>query len=128
VSLLDRLVEVADIPASTPRFSHLTVTPQTDLSGFLHHCNTRYDWLVRPCSAGTFTLQETPSFAWRTNGARYPRVGVTRERRFAGTNFKPHKLLENAATPTSRVHAVLGGALIVGFTSRKILMDLRMPR
>ena len=34
----------------------------------LNNCNTRYEWLVRPYSAGTFTLQETPSFAWRTNG------------------------------------------------------------
>jgi len=33
----------------------------------LNNCNTRYEWLVRPYSAGTFTLQETPSFAWRTN-------------------------------------------------------------
>jgi hypothetical protein len=33
-----------------------------------NNCNTRYEWLVRPYSAGTFTLQETPSFAWRTNG------------------------------------------------------------
>ena len=41
------------------------------------------------------------------NGLRYPLVGGTRQRRFAGTSFKPHKVLENAATPTSRVHAVL---------------------
>jgi len=41
------------------------------------------------------------------NGWRYPLVGGTRERYFAGTNSKPRKLLENAATPTSRVHAVL---------------------
>jgi len=34
----------------------------------LNNCNTRYEWLVRPYSTGTFTLQETPSFAWRTNG------------------------------------------------------------
>jgi hypothetical protein len=27
-----------------------------------------YEWLVRPYSPGTFTLQETPSFPWRTNG------------------------------------------------------------
>jgi len=33
----------------------------------LRSCNTRYEWLVRPYSAGTCTLQETPSFAWRTN-------------------------------------------------------------
>ena len=39
---------------------------------------------------------------------RYPLVGGTRPRRFDGTNFEPRKLLENAQTPTSRVHAVLG--------------------
>jgi len=44
---------------------------------------------------------------------RYPRVGGTREHRFAGTNCKPRKLLENAQTPTRRVHAVLGGVLDV---------------
>jgi hypothetical protein len=43
------------------------------------------------------------------NGERYPRGGGTRQRHFAGTNFKPRKLPENAATPTRRVHAVLGG-------------------
>jgi len=42
------------------------------------------------------------------NGLRYPRVGGRRERHFAGTSFEPRKRLENAATPTRRVHAVLG--------------------
>jgi len=42
------------------------------------------------------------------NGSRYLLVGGTRQRHFAGTSFKPRKLLENAQTPTSRVHAVLG--------------------
>jgi hypothetical protein len=42
------------------------------------------------------------------NGWRYRLVGGTRERHFAGTHFKPRKELENAQTPTSRVHAVLG--------------------
>jgi len=42
------------------------------------------------------------------NGWRYPLVGGTRQHRFAGTNFKPRKQPENAQTPTSRVHAVLG--------------------
>ena len=42
------------------------------------------------------------------NGWRYPLVGGTRERHFDGTSFKPRKLLKNAQTPTSRVHAVLG--------------------
>jgi len=45
----------------------------------------------------------------QANGSRYPLVGGTRQRHFAGTSFQPHKLLENAATPTRRVHAVLGG-------------------
>jgi len=39
-------------------------------------------------------------------------VGGTRQRRFAGTSFKPKKLLENAQTPTSRVHAVLARFLL----------------
>jgi len=43
------------------------------------------------------------------NGERYPRVGGVRQRRFDGANSKPCKRLENAATPTRRVHAVLGG-------------------
>jgi len=43
------------------------------------------------------------------NGVRYPLVGGTRQHHFDGTNFKPRKVLENAPTPTSRVHAVLGG-------------------
>ena len=42
------------------------------------------------------------------NGLRYPRVGGTRERHFDGTSFEPRKPSENAATPTRRVHAVLG--------------------
>ena len=42
------------------------------------------------------------------NGLRYRLVGGTRERHFAGTSLKPRKLLENAQSPTSRVHAVLG--------------------
>jgi len=34
----------------------------------LYNCNTRYELLVRLYSPGTSTLEETPSFAWRTNG------------------------------------------------------------
>jgi hypothetical protein len=47
----------------------------------------------------------------RANGERYRLVGGTRQRHFAGINFKPRKVPENAATPTSRVHALLGGSL-----------------
>ena len=49
------------------------------------------------------------------NGLRYPRVGRTRERRFGGTNSKTQKLPENAARPTRRVHAVLGGFVQTNF-------------
>jgi hypothetical protein len=47
-------------------------------------------------------------FSSAPNGWRYPLVGGIRQRPFAGTNLKPRKVLENAQTPTSRVHAVLG--------------------
>ena len=40
------------------------------------------------------------------NGLRYPLVGGTRQHHFNGTNSKPHKLPENARTPTSRVHPI----------------------
>ena len=46
------------------------------------------------------------------NGERYPLVGGTRLRRFDGTHSKPRKGLENAQTPTSRVHAVLGAGFL----------------
>ena len=45
---------------------------------------------------------------WRANGWRYPLVGGTRQRHFTGTNLKLRKVPENAQTPTSRVHALLG--------------------
>jgi hypothetical protein len=45
------------------------------------------------------------------NGLRYPLVDGRRQRRFAGTSFRTRELPKNAATPTSRVHAVLGGFL-----------------
>jgi len=48
----------------------------------------------------------------QANGVRYPLVGGTRQRRFAGTSFEPSILPENAATPTSRVHAVLGSVIV----------------
>jgi len=49
------------------------------------------------------------------NGLRYRLVGGMRQRYFAGANSKPRKVPENARTPTSRVHAVLGAVLILGF-------------
>jgi hypothetical protein len=39
---------------------------------------------------------------------RYLLVGGTRQRDFGGIHFEPRKVLKNAQTPTSQVHAVLG--------------------
>ena len=52
-------------------------------------------------------------FSEAPNGLRYRQVGGTRQRYFDGINFKPHKVPENAQTPTSRVHAVLGSDLLI---------------
>src|SRR6266540_649356 len=43
-----------------------------------------------------------------TQRCALPAGGRDETTRFDGTNLKPRKLPENAATPTSRVHAVLG--------------------
>ncbi len=37
--------------------------------------NTRDGWLATPYPTGTFTLQEAPSFAWRTNAHNKPLRG-----------------------------------------------------
>jgi hypothetical protein len=55
------------------------------------------------------------------NGLRYPRVGGTRQRHFNGMNSKPRKQLENAASPTRRVHAVLGAGFLIGTISSDIV-------
>ena len=76
---------------------------------------------VKPEDQGTFfqdflglsgylcSVPEMLRTTMKPNGSRYPLVGETGQRHFAGTSFKPHKLPENAQTPTSRVHALLGG-------------------
>jgi len=70
------------------------------------------------CHLDLFTMSNF-QVSWdsdgQPNGLRYPRVGGTRQRHFAGTNLKPRNLPENAATPTRRVHAVLG-ALVLSVT------------
>ena len=50
-------------PMSFPVYASVRIVQTSVL---LYDCNTRYEWLVRPYSPGTFTLEETPSFAWRT--------------------------------------------------------------
>jgi hypothetical protein len=65
--------------------------------------------------------QQNKLMLMQPNGLRYPRVGGTRERHFAGTNFKPHNLLENAATPTRRVHAVLAGFRLLILNPKEII-------
>jgi hypothetical protein len=48
-------------------------------------------------------------------------VGGTRQRHFDGTNLKPRKLPENAQTPTSRVHALLGGDNVTSFIKTNMI-------
>ena len=43
------------------------------------------------------------------NGLRYPQVGGCGQGSLYGKMFRCRKLLENGQTPTSQVHAVLGG-------------------
>jgi hypothetical protein len=63
----------------------IRVIPKLHISLPPSLCNTRYEWLVRPYSAGTFTPQEAPSFAWRTNESVHRaaalRNGSTEKRR-----------------------------------------------
>ena len=61
--------------------------------------------------------------SYQPNGLRYPLVGGTRSRHFDGTSFKPRKLPENAQSPTSRVHAVLGGAQGVALPIWQTMID-----
>jgi len=51
---------------------------RSGLSSLLLSCNTRYEWLVKPYSTGTFTRPEAPSFAWRTNDVHQPRSRLAR--------------------------------------------------
>ncbi len=57
------------------------------------------------------------SCVMQPNGVRYLLVGEMRQRHFDGTSSKPRKRPENAQTPTSRVHALLGciGATLIDF-------------
>jgi hypothetical protein len=69
-----------------------------------------------PCGKSNGCLQKLLNNSEAPKGWRYPLVDGTRQRRFAGTNFKPNKLLENAQTPTSWVHGVLGAFLPLTYT------------
>src|SRR5258705_13434211 len=61
-----------------------------------HGCNTRYDWLVRPYSTGTFTQLETPSFSWRSSEM------------FIATGIHPKNLAPLGAKLGSRTFAEAG--------------------
>ena len=56
----------------------------------------------------------------KANGVRYPLVGGTRQRYFAGTNSKPHKLPENAQTPTTMAPMLFGDRVHPCMTSRHV--------
>jgi hypothetical protein len=41
-----------------------------------HGRKTRYGWVATPYPTGTFTLQETPSFSWRSNAGAHLRLAA----------------------------------------------------
>jgi hypothetical protein len=45
------------------------------------------DGWLNPCPAGTFTRQETPSFAWRTNDPRLKSLTISRKEEYYGMTF-----------------------------------------
>ena len=45
-----------------------------------HGRKTRYGWMANPYPTRTFTLQETPSFAWRDNAAAQARLKAGAQR------------------------------------------------
>ena len=54
------------VPSYGPHGSLCTLTLCCSHVLFLHNANTWYGWLTIPYPAETLTLQEAPSFAWRT--------------------------------------------------------------
>ncbi len=93
----------------------------------LYNCNTRYEWLVRPCSPGTFTLEEAPSFAWRTNGVAHRQAdgrdlmgSPTQLSRCISSGGQPALSLSKGRPPACPAHLagsaepVLGGRSIGG--------------
>src|SRR5437868_13634322 len=57
------------------------------------------------------SLRSTGGWDW----APSRRSPGTREHHFIGTNLKPRQVPKSAPTPTSKVHALLGGFLILRF-------------
>jgi hypothetical protein len=81
----------------------------------LHRCHTREAWWVRPDSAGTCTLPETPRFAWRTNARGEPRpiAGARHERTLLGVGSSRLILIE---APSPAYRRGIAGA---GYTSTR---------
>jgi len=49
------------------RFTHFVLLWKSIKLRFRCGRNTRYGWMVNPFPTGPFTLQDAPSFAWRSN-------------------------------------------------------------
>jgi len=80
---------------------------------------TRRQLIKLQSSKQNLSLRLVLLFSEAPNGWRYPLVGGTRRCHFDGTHFKPRKLPENAPTPTSRVHAVLGAVELEDSLAKK---------
>lgn len=86
-----------------PHGSRCTLTFCHSHFCFFQNANTWYGWLTIPYPAETFTLQETPSFAWRT-------------RSHFGT-FYDRNLARNmlfAALPTRKYYVTIDRPLLWG--------------
>jgi len=78
-------------PRRSPGFPGSASPGSFDFLPRLHRGHTRHAWLVRPDSAGTFTLPEAPSFAWCTNARPelLLKAGATEERTLEAVSSRP---------------------------------------
>lgn len=76
-----------------------------------HNANTWYGWLTTPYPAGTSTLQEAPSFAWRTRrqfGPSHLRILCDAfQIEFSGQDHRCEKLLVQEAYKIHRAGKML---------------------
>ena len=72
---------------------HLLCSP--DFHPLRHKRNTRYGWLAKPFPTGTYTLQDAPSFAWRSNVAICGNLRGAKQRVNCPTTWPGYKLLSS---------------------------------
>jgi hypothetical protein len=89
-------------------FSHNIIQNRADVFGSILKVNLHF-------------YSQSSMFCELPNGGRYSRVGGETAKPSTEKKAEARKMLENAATPQRRVHAVLGGSIDFGVA---ILLDL----